>query len=118
MILNLDYVSLGGDIYFEILDNKERQIGEIEIMDFPDSYTVCIKPYKESFGLNKKELYKALDFLFEELFNEIKNNVLIFFEEKHVLLLENDLINDYAKFHNLEKVPRYCGYFLYKKEMD
>ncbi len=116
MKLELDYVSLSGDIYFEILNEKEQQIGEVEVMDFPDSYTVSIKAYKESFGLDKEQLNKALIVLFEDLFNTIEDNVLIFFEDKHVLLLDNDLVNGYAQQHNLEKVPRYCGYFLYKRE--
>lgn len=118
MKLVLDYVSLEGDIYFEIRRKKNEQIGEIEVMNFPDSYTVSVKAYKEFFGLKETQIDVALDCLFEDLFNTIESNVLIFFENKHVLLLENDIANRYAKKHKLEPVPRYCGYFLYKKEND
>ena len=114
--VTLDYVSLTGDYYFNIkCGNKE--VGEIELMDFPDSYTISIKAYTSFLTLYKNKMDDAINSLFEQLYDYIETNMFTVFEDKSLLLLEDEIIaNRYAITHNLKKVPRYCGFYLYEKK--
>jgi hypothetical protein len=109
----LNYVSLTDDFYFDIKYNN-KEIGQIELMNYPDSYTISIKAYTSFLISCKGKMDDAINSLFEQLCDYIEANMFTLFEDKQFLLLEDEIIaNRYAITHNLRKVPRYCGFYLW-----
>ena len=109
MNIELEYKTLNDVSLFKIM-NDNRQVGEFYITEWDDSYTLSFKVYVD-FYLIKQGLDDKLDVLFNNIFKytatELDSN-------KPLLLLEDESIaNRYAITHNLRKVPRYNGFYLY-----
>lgn len=109
MNIELEYKTLNDVRLFKIM-NDNRQVGEFSITEWDDSYTLSFKVYVDFYLINKG-LDDKLDVLFNNIFKytatELDSN-------KPLLLLEDESIaNRYAITHNLRKVPRYNGFYLY-----
>ena len=111
MKLVFEYLTLNDVMHFNIM-NDNKQVGELYAIKNLDCYVIQAKPYVDFYLINQK-LDDKLNELFENLF-EIIDVDPFFDSDLPILLLEDESIaNRYAIVHNLRKVPRYNGFYLY-----
>ena len=110
---NLDVLS--NTIYFSVLDKtNNKYIADLEIWEEEDCYVVSFHSTD-----NFKHLYKTnIDDRLYDFFFELKRLIItgeingIDSNKKQVLLLEDEVIaNRYAVVNELQRVPRYCGFY-------
>jgi hypothetical protein len=115
MELSLEYVTLDGDIEFDIM-NKTTKVGELTISNNYDCYIVSAKAKSNFHIINKGKVDDNLELLFNDLMNFIrKHPELMDINEKPIILLEDEtIVNRYAIVNSLNRVPRFCGFYLNK----
>ena len=113
MQLVVDYISIDNDIYLDI-KNGNKKIGEIEIMNDMDCYAVSIESYADFHIAFHNKMDSAIDFLFGLIYSYMQSTSCIDPFSKQVLLVEDENIaSRYAINHNLKRVPRYNGFYLF-----
>ena len=114
MELRLEYI-MEGYIELDIM-NGTTKVGEMTISNNYDCYTVSAKADYNFHIVNKGKVDDNLKLLFEDLLGFIrKHPELMDINEKPLLLIEDEVIvNRYAIVNNLERVPRFCGFYLNK----
>lgn len=111
MRLELKQVSVYGLEYY-IMDNNE-QIGEAMLMENSDCYVFSIELFEHEFKATKIYPMHEIDKMMDQLIEYFNDNLFTLFKNLPVLLLEERFIADrYAMEHNLQRVPRFCGYYL------
>ena len=112
-IVKLEFKEMYMDsMCFSIIDaNHNREIGELEIMDFPGFYSIACEA-NDNFGY----LYgQDLDNRLYMFFTELKMAIIVGeygLEDKPVYLQADDHIaSRYAIVNCLERIPRYDGYY-------
>lgn len=108
--LVLDYITMENNLFFNIL-YKDKKLGEVCITNDSDCYVVMIDAYKD---FRKKHYDDRTEALFDKIFYFVDHYDFIDRFNKPVLLLEDDYVaSKYAVDHDLKRVPRYCGFYLY-----
>lgn len=107
------HISLDNDVFLDI-NKREEKIGEITISNDLDCYVVMINAFKEFNIEYENNMDNAIDHLFRLIFSYIQAYSHIDPFKKPVLLLEDaNVASKYAVKHDLKKVPRYCGFYLF-----
>lgn len=114
MRLELEYVS-PDNIEFKLM-NDNVQIGEVTLMSNVDCYVVSFELFKHKFKATEIYPMYKIDRVMNQLMEYFNDNLFVLFEDLPVLLLEERFIADrYAMEHDLQRVPRFCGYYLMNK---
>ena len=109
MKLVLNYKSIDGDYYFDIVE-LNTIVGELSIERYPDSYEVKAKAYTDFYIINnKKSTLQKVEELFESL--DIYREKLALFDLPMLLAEDENIVNYYAVQHDLQRVPRWCGFY-------
>lgn len=118
MELRLDYITLDGDLDFDILLNNHK-VGQLTISNDYDSYIVMAKAFTDFYIYGRGKIDTNLEILFNNLYDYIDNHPnQVDLSQKPLLLLEDECIgNRYAITHNLARVPRWCGYYLKEQNL-
>ncbi len=106
---------LSNTMCFSVLDmNNNNTVAELEIWEEEDCYVMSFQATDDF-----KYLYKTnIDDRLFDFFSELKRLIVtgeingIDSNKKQVLLLEDEVIaNRYAIVNDLQRVPRYCGFY-------
>ena len=118
MELRLDYITLDGDLDFDIILNTHK-VGQLTISNDYDSYIVMARAYADFHIYGRGKIDTHLEVLFNDLFNFVeKHPELVDLSQKPLLLLEDENIgNRYAITHDLLRVPRWCGFYLKEQNL-
>ena len=107
------YVSLDGDVFLDI-NKGQKKVGEITISNDMDCYVVMTNAYTDFHIAYSDKMDNTIDFLFGLIFSYIQSSSYVDPFNKQVLLLEDENIaSRYAINHDLKRVPRYCGFYLF-----
>lgn len=109
MEIKFEHATIYGDRFFHMI-NEGRKVGEFYISEFPDCYSISFEPYRDYY-LIKQGLDDKLKILFANILafaaKELDNNL-------PILLVEDEaIVNRYAIVNNLNRVPRFNGFYLY-----
>jgi hypothetical protein len=111
MKLELKYVSVDG-LEFNVMDDN-KQIGEAILMENSDSYVLSFEMYKNNFKAMDIYPMHKINEMMNQFIEYFKKNIFTLFKDLPVLLLEErQIVNRYAMEHDLQRVPRFCGYYL------
>ena len=111
--LVVDYISINDDVYLDIKKGNKK-IGEIEIMNDMDCYAISVISYADFHIAFNNKMDDAIELLFELINSYIQSSTRVDPFNKQVLLVEDENIaSRYAINHDLKRVPRYCGFYLY-----
>lgn len=103
------------DYTFNLLEKgTNKTIAEVNIFNNVDCYVIRIQETEEVFKINNLkdisiEALKQLKILINAKTIELST-------DKHVLLLDDGMMSRLGAKDSLEKVPRYCGWYLIKRE--
>ena len=112
-IVKLEFKEMYMDsMCFSIIDMKHnREVGELEVMDFPGFYSIACEANDNFAYLYGQDLDNRL-YMF---FTELKMAIIVGeygLEDKPVYLQADDHIaSRYAIVNCLERIPRYDGYY-------
>ena len=108
MKLVLNYESIDGDYYFDILESNKK-VGELSIETYDDSYQVKAEAYSNFYTVKNKSIVQKVEEIFMLL--DKQRELLDLFDRPILLVEDESIINLYAVQHNLLRVPRWYGYF-------
>ena len=115
MYLEIDSV-IHNDITLLIRDTKyHRVVGEMEIIDLPDGYTISCKANN---NFNKlKDIDNKLEMLFNDLKFHIDKGELNYLKTKNIYLLADEHIGSrYGITNELQRIPRSAAFYFIRKE--
>ena len=119
MYLELDAV-IHNDITLLMRDkNSHKIVGEIEILDLPDGYTISCKANSYYKQLINKDVNERLEALFADLKYQIEMGYFntIDLTNKSVYLLADDYIGSrYGIVNELQRIPRSSAFYFIRKE--